>query len=118
MSEKNFAARTKNAFKFTVVYSDSSDTGIDLTNYNIKMDIKKSDGTAVADLTSSPAAGITKANQTTNPGQFSVFVGKTATTTWPVEDLYYDLQLVSTGNAEDVESIMWGKVVVTSGVTD
>ena len=117
MAEYNFSARTKSAFNKTFVYKDTAGVGVNLTGYTLLMDIKKSDGTAVADFTI--GTGITLANQTTNPGQFTILApassGTNNTAAWPVETLYYDLLIGTT--AQTAQAVLWGSVFVSAGVT-
>lgn len=104
MTETNFTVRTSGSFNFIAEVVDDADVAINLTGYTVNMDIKKSDGTAVA----SNVATITNAAG----GLVTVLVADC--TAWPVETLYYDLVLINGGVKDPV---LYGSITVEQGVS-
>ncbi len=107
-------------FSRTITWKDSSGAGIDLTNYTIAGKIKKkvSDKTALLSFT------VTEANQGSLPGQFTISLTATQTSSLPATysqdgskeslELYYDLEATNGSSVTRiVEGILYNSPEVT-----
>jgi len=65
-------------------------TAATVQDYTIRAQVRDSSGILVAELTAA------KANQTTNPGVFTLSGG--LTTSWPIDELRSDIQFVDPDN--------------------
>jgi hypothetical protein len=84
-----------NSFIATCQLLSDLSTGIDLTTVTITSQIRDTDGSLVSDCV------ITKSNQTTNPGDFTVEVSDTST--WPSGKLHWDIRYIISGQTVNTD---------------
>ncbi len=116
----DFLIETGVTWSSVIDWQDSAGAGIDLTTRTITGKIKRKvlDSLAVVSFT------VTKANQTTNPGRFTISLTATETAKLPVKqtqdgkkdftELSYDIESL---NGSTVDRILEGLVKVSPQVT-
>ena len=117
MSEWNLAIDQGATWRLEVTYLDPDDTPIDLTGFDVRMQVRRAyadnDGTAepFVDLTIGDGVTVTDAAG----GEFLLTIPKALTTTLPPGNWLYDLEIESSGG--EVTRLMYGRALVRAEVT-
>lgn len=117
---KDFKIEAGTTWSAVIDWQDSSDVGINLTSRTLTGKIKR----RVLDPTEIVSFTITKADQGTNPGRFTIALSATDTAKFPVKqtsdgkkdtlELSYDIESASGGV---VDRILEGLILVSPEVT-
>lgn len=91
-----FAHKRGDTFDFDGTYTEDDGTPINLTGITVSSQVRTPAGVLVS------TAVVTKANQTTNPGEYSGVIANTAA--WPVQKLEWDVQYVG-GPTDSTETV-------------
>jgi hypothetical protein len=105
---------------FTIVYTDSTGTPIDLTNYSSKMQIRLTYGSApIATLSSSLNPDGTGLNMTNAvSGAIGIYIASCTSSMFNFDTALYDLDIISgSGDCPVVNRILEGKVKLSREIT-
>ena len=107
---------------FEIQYKDSSNSAVDLTGYQARMQIRSDyGGTLIAELSSSlkgdnTGLNLSGSNGTTalSSGSIGIFISAASSSTFTFNEALYDLELVS---GSVVTRLIEGKVKLSKNVT-
>lgn len=112
----NFIIEAGATFTAVLTWEDPDENPIDITGYTAAMQIRPSmeSEDVLADLTSSPAAGLTLGG---TAGTIAIRIEADVTDAMPVGRSVYDLELTSGGDPAEVTRLVEGLVTVRRQVT-
>ena len=117
----SFTIEQGSTTNFTIVYTDSTGTPIDLTSYSSKMQIRPYVGSpnVIITLSSSLNADGTGLNMSNAAsGAIGIYIASCTSSQFTFNEAVYDLDIISGSNCPYVNRILEGKVKLSKEVTE
>jgi hypothetical protein len=117
----SFTIEQGSTTNFTIVYTDSTGTPINLTGYSSKMQIRPYVGSpnVIITLSSSLNADGTGLNMSNAAsGAIGIYIASCTSSQFTFNEAVYDLDIISGSNCPYVNRILEGKVKLSKEVTE
>ena len=117
----SFTIEQGSTTNFTIVYTDSNGTPINLTGYSSKMQIRPYVGSpnVIITLSSSLNADGTGLNMSNAAsGAIGIYIASCTSSQFTFNEAVYDLDIISGSNCPYVNRILEGKVKLSKEVTE
>jgi hypothetical protein len=117
----SFTIEQGSTTNFTIVYTDSTGTPINLTGYSSKMQIRPYVGSpnVIVTLSSSLNADGTGLNMSNAAsGAIGIYIASCTSSQFTFNEAVYDLDIISGSNCPYVNRILEGKVKLSKEVTE
>ena len=127
----NFTIEQGTTFQRTFKYKDSEGTPIDLTNYDVNMDVRSSisDSTAILDINESSATKngvdltddtfftITSASVSASANEINLIIAADTTASISFDTAVYDIEISDNSTPKVITRILQGKIKLSKEVT-
>ena len=116
----NFKIYKGETFKYSLRWTDSSETPINLTNYHARMHVRSSiESETILLKFASDSALLPDGTITITPltGEIDLYLGATSTAAIDFESAVYDLELYNIADPDDVTRLIEGRVSISPEVT-
>ena len=127
----NFTIEQGTTFQRTFKYKDSEGTPIDLTNYDVNMDVRSSisDSTAILDINESSATKngvdltddtfftITSASVSASANEINLTIDADTTASMSFDTAVYDIEISDNSTPKVITRILQGKIKLSKEVT-